>query len=130
MPGNPTIDLYVQDHGSNGSDGYTDTTASNGNTYSYRYTGGSGNGGDLTFTQRGAVTIVLQLKGDRRYTISNVSFPSDPNNQLSWVSNSPTTGVIHNKNDAVQVAEYKVTVSDSAANCTVPCDPQIINKGV
>jgi hypothetical protein len=28
----------------------------------------------------------------------------------------------------VQTANYKVTVADSTASCTIPCDPQIINK--
>ncbi|MDA3914967.1 hypothetical protein, partial [Oleiagrimonas sp.] len=35
-PASPNINLDVHNHASNGSDGYTNTTASNGATYSYR----------------------------------------------------------------------------------------------
>jgi len=128
MPGNPTITLDVRNWGSNGSDGYTSTTASNGATYSYRYSGGTGNGGDVTFTTRGRVTIVVQLQSDSRYTIENVGFTGDSNNQLSWINHAPTTATIQNLNTIVQTANYKVTVNDSVAHCTIPCDPMIINK--
>ena len=130
MPGNPTIDLDVRNFPSNGNDGYTNTTASNGATYSYRYTGGDNNGGNVTFTTRGRVTIVLQLQSDPRYTINSVGFTGDTNNQLSLESNphAQTHATIQNLNSVVQTANYKVTVTDSTANCTAPCDPQIINK--
>src|SRR5579863_2385862 len=45
VTGSATISLSIQNHPSNGSDGYTDTTASNGKVYSYKYSGGSGKGG-------------------------------------------------------------------------------------
>ncbi|MEO8742867.1 MAG: hypothetical protein ABI365_06710 [Lysobacteraceae bacterium] len=130
MPGNPTIDLDVRNFPSNGSDGYTDTTASNNTVYSYRYSGGGGHsGGDVTCTVgQGRVTIVVHVQSDPRYSISTVGFTNDPNQQLSLQSHAPTTATIQNLNTVVQTAHYKVTVSDSTANCTVPCDPAIINK--
>jgi hypothetical protein len=130
MPGNPTIDLDVRNFPSNGSDGYTNTTASNNAIYSYKYSGGTGNGGDVTFTSRGRVTIVVQLQSDPRYTINSITFSNDVNNQLSLVSNphAQTTATIQNLNNLVQTADYKVSVSDSSAGCTFPCDPQIINR--
>lgn len=129
MPGNPTISLFVKVGPSNGSDGYTNTIASNGATYSYMYTGGDNNGGNVTCNRaQGPVTIVVQLQGDRRFSIDAITFVNDSNNQLTVSSSSPVTSVIHNKNTATQTADYKVTVNDSSAQCTVPCDPQIINK--
>ena len=130
MPNNATINLDVRNSSSGGADGYIDTTASNGAVYSYKYSGGSGNGGNAEFPGRGRVTVVVQLRSDARYTIANVSFAADPNNQLSWVSNpnAPTTATIQNLNSVVQAAYYNVTVRDSTANCTIACDPMIINK--
>lgn len=130
--GSPIINLSVRDTPSNGADGYTDVDAC-GMIYSYRYSGGNGNGGDVIFTRRGNVTIVLKLNNaspsNRRYTFGDVMFEGDDNDQLSWAGSAPTNGVIHNKNDAVQTASYKVMVDDSTkANCSIPCDPKIINR--
>jgi hypothetical protein len=125
-----TITLSVKDSPSTGSDGYTDTTASNGEVYSYKYAGGGGDGGDVTFKTGKPATVVLQLNGARRYAIDDISFPRDPNNQLTKVLNpsAPTNAVIQDKNDAAQTATYKVTVEDSTGGATIPCDPQIINN--
>ncbi|MDE2149795.1 MAG: hypothetical protein KGJ55_08195 [Gammaproteobacteria bacterium] len=131
VSGNPIINLDVRDAPSSGADGYTDVTAC-GTQYSYRYSGGGGKGGDVTFTSRGKVTVVIKLNNDsnagRRYTINDISFKNDANGQLSWVSNAPANGVIHDKNDKLQAASYKVTVNDATADCDVPCDPMIINR--
>ncbi len=129
---NPIINLGVQAAPSNGSDGYTDVHAC-GTTYSYLYTGGTGKGGDVIFTKRGKVTVVLKLNNaspsDRRYTFGDVTFEGDKNEQLSWSGSAPTNGVIHDKNDAVQTASYKVIVDDATiAGCAIPCDPKIINR--
>jgi len=129
--GNPVIHLSVHDHASNGADGYTNVPACD-TTYSYRYSGGSGNGGDVTFTRRGKVTVVLRLDNDSphgsRFTLNDVTFKNDTNHELSWVGSAPTNGVIHNENGVVQTASYKVLVNDISATCTVPCDPLIINR--
>lgn len=129
MPSNANVTLDVRNFASNGSDGYTDTTASNNAIYSYRYTGGNDNGGNVDFTGRGRVTLTVQLQSDPRYQIGNVGFTGDTNNQLTWLAqNAPKTAVIQDVNTAVQNANYKITVNDTTANCTVPCDPQINNK--
>lgn len=130
--GNPVIHLSVHDHPSTGSDGYTNVAACDA-TYSYEYSGGSGKGGDVTFTMRGPVTVVLKLDNatpsDRRYTLNNVTFENDTHEQLSWHGSAPTNGVIGNTNDVVQTASYKVLVNDNGtAGCIVPCDPLIINR--
>ncbi len=127
--GSPRISLDVRSGSSNGSDGYTDTTASNGDAYSYRYSGGEGKGGDLTFKIRGRVTINVHLTNGSGYTIEDVSFTDDDNKQLSWKNpNAGKVAVIQNMNSVVQTANYKVTVKDEGADVTVPCDPKIINR--
>jgi len=130
MPSNALIYLDVRNWASNGSDGYTSTTASNGVVYSYNYTGGDNNGGHVTFGSRGHATIEVRVNADPRYLIQAVGFTNDANAQLSLASDPRglTTVTMHNQNSAVQTANYKVTLTDSSANCTIPCDPQIINK--
>jgi hypothetical protein len=124
------ITLDVRNFPSNGSDGYTNTTASNGATYSYQYSGGSGHGGDVTFhVGNGHSTFVVQLRSDPRYTFNTITFTNDTYSQLSVQNpHAQTSATIQNQNTQVQTANYKCDVSDSNAGCTVPCDPQIINK--
>lgn len=125
-----SITLDVRNASSGGRDGYVDVTASNGKTYSYRYSGGDNDTGDVTIRGRGsAATVVVHLRSDARYSIDEVRFPEDPNSQLSN-GNSPnaTTAVIQDKNTEAQKATYKVTVKDATADATVPCDPRIVNE--
>jgi hypothetical protein len=125
----PRISLDVHNTPSNGSDGYTDTTASNGAIYSYRYSGGEGKGGDVIFKTRGRVTVNVHVANGSGYSIDDVSFIGDAGEQLSWLNpNAGKVAVIQNLNTVVQVANYKVTVRDEAADVTVPCDPRIVNQ--
>lgn len=124
-----SITLDVRNASSGGADGYTDVTASNGRTYSYKYSGGEGNGGDVTFHVGTPATVVVQLHSDPRYTINDVTFKDDTNNQLSYPNpNAGKTATIQDRNTVAQTAEYKVVVKDSTANATVPCDPKVINN--
>lgn len=125
----PNITLDVHNYPSNGSDGYINTTASNGAIYSYRYTGGENGGGDVVFHTRGRVTVNVSLSNDSDYSIEDVSFRGDTNDQLSWLTNQggPTTAVIQDVNDTVQDARYKITVRGDD-DVTVPCDPIMANR--
>lgn len=128
-PASPNITLEVQNHASNGSDGFTNTTASNGATYSYRYSGGEGNGGDVIFRSRGRVTVNVGLADAGAYSIDDVSFMGDVNQQLSWVnSGQASRAVIQDRNDRVQTAQYKITVVDEDNGASIPCDPMIANR--
>ncbi len=126
----PPITLEVRAQASDGTDGYTDSTGSNGGAYSYRYSGGSGNGGDVEFVGRGQGTIVIHLRAERNFSLDSVSFRNDANDQLSTdpIVHSAKNATIKNRNTAVQTAEYKVTVMDSDTNETIDCDPKIINR--
>lgn len=129
--GGPNIQLEVHDHAASGSDGFTNTTASNGATYSYRYSGGEGNGGDVIFRSRGRVTFNVSLADSQGYEIDDVSFSGDVHQQLSWLSSAQASShaVIQDKNDQLQTAQYKVTVRDSNGDVTIPCDPKVVNRG-
>ena len=124
---NATLD--VRNIPSNGSDGYTDTTASNNAIYSYRYSGGTDNAGGMEVqVNTGTATLNLSLDDDdRRYSIDTVSFSDDPSGQLQWRGNAPANGVITDSNTVIETAHYSVEVADATAGCTFPCDPMIAN---
>lgn len=133
MPSPNAISLDVRNFATTG-DGWTNTQASNGQTYSYKYTGGDPdtNNGTLTFTVgHGNAAVNFSLIADSRYTVGSIGFTgdnaSDP--QLSTTGSAPRSRVLNDKNTAAINANYKVNVIDTGSgNVTVPCDPQITNK--
>jgi hypothetical protein len=129
MPGPVNVYLDVRNFSSGGADGYKDVTASNNQTYSYKYTGGTdGNGNVLGVKVGGGQAVINVFVGsDRRYSITNVTFsPTDA--QFTWrAGNNATVAVIVDTAVAAAYVKYTSIVTDSTANCTVPCDPMIQN---
>lgn len=125
------VSLDVRNFPTSGN-GWTNTTASNGATYSYRYTGGDANtnNGTVTCTTgHGNASINLSLTADSRYEIGTVSFTGDNADQLSTQGNAPRSRVINDRNTQDINANYKVNVIDTGnGNASIPCDPQIVNK--
>jgi hypothetical protein len=134
MPNDRHISLDVRDKASKGSDGYTTTIASDGTTYSYKYSeldddGNEHIGGNVVFDERGPVTVKVKVTPKPRYRIDYVSFANNINHQLSWTHRSKHFEAdIQNDNGKTQSAYYKVTVKDTQENCTIACDPMIINR--
>lgn len=129
MP-NVNVSLDVRNFASNGSDGYTNTTASNNAIYSYMYGGGSDGHGNIDeTTASGSATITVALQSDPRYVISGVGFTGDIENQLSWQAGAAPTSVVITDSDSSSGSGYfSITVSDSTAGCTLSCDPDITNR--
>lgn len=130
--GNVDVTLDVRNFASSGSDGYTNTTGSNGQPYSYRYTGGTDNAGGVEQIADGeSGTITVTMRSDPRYRIDHVDFTGDLESQLTWAAGpSPTVAVITDSDTSTGDADYAVVVRDTAADCTVSCDPPIKNKPV
>lgn len=129
MP-NTNVSLDVRNFPSNGTDGYTNTTASNNAVYSYQYGGGSDGHGNVNETASGgSATITVSLNSDPRYWISAVVISGDIEEQLSSppVGPSTTSVVITDSDSSTGSGYYSITVSDTTAQCTFPCDPQITN---
>lgn len=126
----PNVTLDVRNGPSSGSDGYTNTTASNNAIYSYLYGGGSDGSGDMDETaDSNSASFTVTVGGDPRYQISNVVFSGDIESQLSWQPGTPATTVtITDSDTATGSGHYSITVSDSTAGCTFPCDPEINNR--
>jgi hypothetical protein len=113
--------------------GWVNVAASNGQTYSYSYTGGDDGAGGLVQTiNRGRDTAPLRVNADRRYKIADTNgcvFTDDPNNQLTWNGNSPYAGSIVDANTAVETAKYTINITDTGnGNCNIPCDPPVRNE--
>jgi hypothetical protein len=122
------VNLDVRNYSSGGRDGYTDVIASNGNTYSYKYTGGSDGHGNVNVTVgRGQASIEVTVGGDPRYNITNITFnPADT--QFTWhAGGRAAVAVIVDTAVTVVSVKYTATVFDINAGCSIPCDPVIHN---
>jgi hypothetical protein len=129
MPSEVNVSLDVRNFSSNG-DGYTNVNGSNGQPYSYKFTGGNtpSNNGNVTVVKGGGqAAITVHVGSDPRYSITNITF-NPPDTQFTWhAGNHAAVAVITDTAVAVASVKYSVTVTDSTANCTVPCDPVIQN---
>ena len=110
--------------------GYSSATGSDGNTYYYKYTGGSDGAGNVMETVGNGqdILVTLQTTG---YTVYTASTSNDPESQLG-VSVNPgsTTVTIGDRATAAESnAEYTVTVQTTinGGNVTIPCDPRVTN---
>jgi hypothetical protein len=123
------VGLDVRNYSASSGDGYTNTSATNGATYSYKYSGGSDGNGNANDAGEGVLTITVTVGTDPRYTINGVAFSGDIENQLS--APTPAAGatsiVITDSDAASGSGYYSVDVSDTTANCTFVCDPRITN---
>jgi hypothetical protein len=126
-----TVTLKLKPGSSTGS-GWNNTTASNGQPYSFKYSGGHDDTGGLeTKVGDGQATINLSVDTDNRYSIFGVNFVSDTAQQLSWqpTSGSTAAGTIVDVNTQVENADYVTVVVDAQANgATIYCDPMISNE--
>lgn len=127
---NVNVGLDIRNFPCQPNDGYKNTNSSNSTVYSYKYSGGTdGNGGVEESRGAGSRTITVQIGTDPRYTVSNVTFTGDIENQLSWAHGaSSTIAVITDTDTSSGSGYYSVICSDGTANCTFPCDPPIINR--
>lgn len=128
MSNTPNITLDVRNFASS-DPGWVTVMASNSQQYSYRYAGGDdSNGGLVQTVGQGRDTAPIRLVADQRYQINGVNFVRDNTHQLSWQGDGNRAGSIVDENTSVEDAKYTVVVVDSDSNCTIYCDPNIINR--
>src|SRR3546814_8617984 len=100
-----------------------------GNSYTYRYDGGSDDHGNVEVHGRGQVVITVKLASDPALQISGVSFDNDPDQQLSNPNNSPRVATIKNRNNALmENAYYALEVTDTSNDCALTFDQMISNR--
>ena len=124
-----TITLDVRNSASNGSDGYTNTTTTDGLTYCYRWTGGTDGAGDvLESISAGVAVINVQLRADARYHIVTGGF-GDGNTQFTFGRVDNYNATISDIGTVVENDYFNIQVSDSSrTNCTFWCDPRVGNQ--
>ena len=122
-----TVRLKVRPTASSGG-GWTTVTASNGASYSFKYSGGHMDSGGLqTKVGDGPATIEISLDTDDRYAIETVEFSGQIKAQLRWQGNA-SDGEISDDNVAEGSAHYGVVVIDTQdGNARLVCDPMISN---
>jgi hypothetical protein len=127
MPKQASVNLNVQPGPNNGT-GWVNVLATNGQPYAFKYTGGDRDNGSLeTMVGDGTATINVNLQGNNnRYSIYDVSFSGDSNNQLSRTF-SGQNATITDINTVAETADYAVIVEDSNVHTTIVCDPMIKN---
>jgi hypothetical protein len=127
MPKQESVNLNVQP-GANNGQGWVNVLATNGQPYAFKYTGGNNdNGGLETMVGDGTATISVSLNGNNnRYSIADVAFTGDTNNQLSRTY-SAQSATITDINTVAETADYAVVVEDSNVHTTIICDPMIKN---
>lgn len=109
--------------------GWHNVTASNGQPYGYRYSGGDDAAGGLEMTVgEGQGTVIVRLIAGDGYEITSCEFSGDGDGQLSWSGSGNQTGVIIDRNSAVVSAQYCMLITDRTSDCTIRCDPPIINR--
>ncbi len=123
-----SVTLDVRNFPTNGSDGYTDSVASNNAMYSYRFYGGTdGNGGVVVETGTGTLTVTVTISADPRYVVNNVLLTGNVGD-LSWARGATNyIAIITDTDTDNENGYYSVLVSDATAGCTIPCDPPIKN---
>ena len=129
MSKHENVTLKVKPGATHGN-GWHHVTASNGQMYSFKYSGGyQDKGGLKTKVGDGAASIDVHVDTDQRYSIDQVHFTDDAYHQLSWVPESASSGVITDVNTQSEDADYAVIVADAqAGGATIPCDPMIQNE--
>lgn len=125
-----TVSLDVRNYSSPPGSGWTSVQASNGQTYSYRYTGGTDGQGDADFpVGSGLQQVQINLICDARYQIRSVTLTGTITRDFSVTGSSdPRSRTINDTDTDQGSVQYCVLVLDTTANCTIPCDPQIRNQ--
>lgn len=127
---NPKVVLHVQDRSHDGKGDFINVTASNGEVYSYKYTGGNhgcGQGSVVLYVGGDATTIQVEVVAQNRYSIVAIECRDDLD-QLTCEEASGHWTITDACSREIN-AYYKVIVADrKAKNATIACDPMIVNQ--
>jgi hypothetical protein len=106
--------------------GWANVTASNGQTYSYKYAGGSDGNGNVTVTEADQ-EIVVGLICDQRYHVDGVDL-RDPKGDITKSYTTRQVTLTDSNADTDYDVYYSIDIQDTNANCTFKCDPEIHNR--
>ena len=125
-----TVTLDIRCWASNGSDGYTNTTTNDGQTYCYKYSGGTDGAGNVTeHLSSGVAQINIESVADRRYHLINTAM-NEGNTQFRISVQSTYQAVITDIGTATEDDYFKLQFQDTIEghnNRTFWCDPRVKN---
>ena len=122
-----TVGLDLRDHGNGPLPGYTETTASNGLAYYFKYSGGTDGKGNVIVKQGKPAKITVTAGTDPRYRVCGAWVQNDweCDTTGSWSGNQATI-----EDDAVNLEtgmDYIVIIADTVTKTAFSCDPKISN---
>ncbi|GAA0856075.1 hypothetical protein [Aliiglaciecola litoralis] len=126
-----SVTLDVQKSASVVGSKYINVQATNGQEYSFRYTGGSdGDGGITEIIGSGPSNITVTVSGFPRYEVSDIQFDNNDHNDLSHRVSADKSSVVITDTDVDPLnGYYKVLIKDtSAPQALLWCDPPIKNR--
>ncbi len=107
--------------------GYTSTTGSSGNTYYYKYDGGSDGSGNVTETVGTPQDIVVTMK-TAGYDINAVTISGDDDDQLSSTVDSTTQATITDADTVAETGASYCIQAKAGSGETFNCDPRVTNQ--
>ena len=107
--------------------GYTNVEASNGQIYSYKYSGGSDGNGNVEVVKGTPTEIQVTIQADSRYHVDDTIVTNDPNRDITVTKADLTATFTDNAEDVEAGIEYSIKVKDTVANATFIADPKIDN---
>lgn len=120
------VSLDCRNFASNGG-GYTNVTAANGATYSYKYTGGTDGAGNVTVKKGKKTDIKVTIHADARFKVDDTGVSNDPKGDIKKSHSGVTATFNDDAKDVESDIYYSVTVKDTTANTTFVADPRIDN---
>lgn len=127
MPQTVNVSLDCRNFKTTNDDTYTNVKGSNNKWYSFKYTGGTDNKGNVTVTKGNPTDVVVTIHADSRYDVSDTDVTNDPKGDISKSKSQKSATFADSASDEEHGIYYKVTVLDTVANATFDADPRIDN---
>lgn len=127
MPQTVNISLDCRNFKTTNDKSYTNVKGSNKEWYSFRYTGGTDNKGNVTVIKGNPTDVVVTIHADSRYDVSATAVRNDPKGDISKSKSQKAATFADNAADEEHDIYYTVTVLDTVANATFDADPRIDN---
>ncbi len=127
MPATVNVSLDCRNFKTTNDNTYTNIKGSNNQWYSFKYTGGTDNKGNVTVTKGNPTNVVVTIHADARFDVSDTAVSNDSKGDISKSKAQKSATFADNAADVERDIYYKVIVLDTVANATFEADPKIDN---
>lgn len=122
-----TVGLDLRNAANGPLPGYIQTTASNGDLYYFKYSGGTDGNGNVTVKKNKPAKITITVGSDTRYRVCGAWLKNDWEGDTtgSWSGN---TAIIEDAAVSLETGmDYIVIIADTTSDAAFSCDPGIDN---